>query len=174
MAAIIWGVSAWFRGYGFSDVYDRLIVGAVPLDFSDVRLLAALGVTRVLNLVEDREYPPGARKAVEQALAGAGIVEQRRSSEDFGPLSSQLLDDSAELVNSWLDDGEIVYLHCRAGWQRSATVAGAVLSSRLDIDPDTALRQIQSRKPTAEPLPHQREDLLAWWDKRLSGSESPK
>jgi atypical dual specificity phosphatase len=159
-------VSQWFRTYGFADVDDRLILGAVPLDADDVRMIAVLGVTRVLNLVQDGEYPPQAREEVEQALAQAGIVEERRSSEDFGSLSTKLLDESSELVNSWLDDGELVYLHCRAGWQRSATVAGAVLAARLDVDPDEALRRIQARKPTAQPLPHQRENLFAWWDAR--------
>lgn len=148
------------------DVYDHLVVGAIPLDVADVRMIAALGVTRVLNLVEDREYPDGARTQIAREFAAAGIVEERRSSEDFGSLSTDLLGDASQLVNSWLDQGEVVYLHCRAGWQRSATVAGAVLAARLSIDPEEALRQIQERKPTAQPLPHQREDLLAWWNAR--------
>jgi atypical dual specificity phosphatase len=159
-------MSDWFLTHGFSDVYDRLIVGAVPSDASDVRQIAMMGVTRVLNLVEDREYRPGARQRVEGALEDADIVEQRLSSEDYGGLSGDLLDKASSVVNAWLDEGQVVYLHCRAGWQRSATVAGAVLSVREQIDPDSALRQIQARKPTAQPLPHQREDLLAWWDAR--------
>lgn len=161
-------MSDWFQTYGFSDVYDHLIVGAVPLDASDVGRLARLGVSRVLNLVEDREYPPKARVAVTRALADGDIIEERRSSEDFGSLSTDLLNEASQLVNTWLDEGELVYLHCRAGWQRSVTVAGAVLATRLRIDPDDALRQIQARKPTAKPLPHQREDLLAWWNARLA------
>jgi atypical dual specificity phosphatase len=159
-------MSQWFRTYGFGDVHDGLIVGAVPLDASDVRLIATLGVTRVLNLVQDTEYPPEAREEVTRALAQEGIIEERRSSEDFGSLSPRLLGDATQLVNAWLDQGELVYLHCRAGWQRSATVAGAVLATRLGVEPDEALRQIQARKPTARPLPHQRDDLLAWWDAR--------
>jgi atypical dual specificity phosphatase len=159
-------VSRWFQTYGFGDVHDRLVVGAVPLDASDVHLLAACGVTRVLNLVEDREYQPGARDDVTRALAAAGIVEERRSSEDFGSLSTTLLGEASQLVNTWLDEGEVVYLHCRAGWQRSATVAGAVLAARLGVEPDEALRRIQERKPTAQPLPHQRQSLLAWWAAR--------
>ena len=58
-AAIIHGVSRWFRSYGFADVFDDLIVGAYPLDQDDVDTLALLGIERVLNLTEDDEYPPG-------------------------------------------------------------------------------------------------------------------
>ena len=31
------------------------------------------------------------------------------------------------------------------------------------ITPDQALAQIKRRKPSAEPLPHQLEDLHRWW-----------
>ncbi len=68
-----WPVSSWFRTYGYASVYERLIVGALPLDEADVRMLAALGVSRVLNLVEDAEYGRGARQKVERALADVGI-----------------------------------------------------------------------------------------------------
>ena len=49
-------MSRWFRRYGFADIYDDLVVGAIPLDTEDVRTLDWIGVTRVLNLVADKEY----------------------------------------------------------------------------------------------------------------------
>ena len=52
-------MSNWFEAYGFADVHDDLIVGAYPLDANDVRTIQRLGVRRILNLVEDREYGPG-------------------------------------------------------------------------------------------------------------------
>jgi atypical dual specificity phosphatase len=159
-------VSNWFRSYGFADVYERLIVGALPLDESDVRMLSRLGVNEVLNLAEDREYAGGSRAEVQRALAEHGITETRLSSEDYGNLSPELLEQAVGLIDGWLDRGELVYLHCRAGWQRSATVAAAVLASREQIDPDEALRRIKSRTPTADPLPHQKDDLRAWWKAR--------
>ena len=125
-AAIIRVVSSWFRTYGYASVYDNLIVGALPLDEADVHMLAALGVDRVLNLVEDSEYKRGARRKVERALAKEEIEELRLPTEDYGTLSPDLLEQATAQVNAWLDDGQIVYLHCRAGWQRSAAVAAGV------------------------------------------------
>jgi protein-tyrosine phosphatase len=159
-------VSAWFKTYGFAGVHDRLIVGAFPQDQSDVRMLAMLGVGRVLNLVEDAEYEKGARRKVERAFAQNEIEEVRLSTVDYGGLSPELLDEATAQVNAWLDEKEVVYLHCRAGWQRSPTIAAAVVSMREDITPDLALQKIQSMKSTAEPLPHQRDDLQRWWDGR--------
>jgi protein-tyrosine phosphatase len=160
-------VSSWFRTYGYTSVYDRLIVGALPLDESDVRMLSALGVSRVLNLVEDGEYGRGERRKVERALAKEDIVEVRLSTEDYGALTPELIEQSTAQVNRWLDDGEVVYLHCRAGWQRSAAVAAGAIALRDGIDLDTALDQVQRLKSTADPLPHQREDLRRWFDARV-------
>lgn len=159
-------MSIWFRTYGYASVYDGLIVGALPLDEADVRMLAALGVSRVLNLVEDAEYERGARRRVERALTAEAILEHRLSTEDYGGLGPELLEQAATQVNSWLDDGEIVYLHCRAGWQRSAAVAAGAIAIREGIDLEAALQRVQSLRATADPLPHQREDLLRWFEAR--------
>ena len=91
------------------------------------------------------------------------MQEQRFEIVDYGRLMPDAIERSARQVVTWLDDGERVYVHCRAGWQRSAAVAAAALSVRDGIEPDEALGQIKRRKPSAEPLPHQREDLYRWW-----------
>ena len=160
---MIWGVSSWFRTYGFSDVDDGLLIGAYPLDEDDVGMLAWAGVERVLNLVEDGEYEPGEREMVLSAFASAGIEEQRVGLTDYGGLPPAELEAAVRAVASWLDEGKTSYVHCRAGWQRSAAVAAGVIAVRDGVDIDAALDRVQRRKPTADPLPHQREDLRRWW-----------
>ena len=68
-------MSRWFLTYGLADVHADLIVGAYPLDEGDVAAVARLGITRLLNLVQDAEYQPGQRAEVQAALAASGIVE---------------------------------------------------------------------------------------------------
>jgi protein-tyrosine phosphatase len=159
-------VSNWFRTYGFADVLSDLLIGAYPLDRDDVEMLSWMGVERVLNLVEDAEYRPGERDAVEQSLANAGIEEYRLEFTDYGRLPSDELEAAVQEINHWLDDGVRTYVHCRAGWQRSAAVAAGVVALRHNMDVDQALIYVQSRKPSADPLPHQREDLRHWWRTR--------
>ncbi|MGH2835702.1 MAG: protein-tyrosine phosphatase family protein [Solirubrobacteraceae bacterium] len=161
-------MSSWFSTYGYASVYDRLIVGALPLDEADVRMLAALGVSRVLNLVQDGEYGRGARRKVERALADEGIGEVRLSAEDHGALTPELLEQGTAQVNSWLDDGDTVYLHCRAGRQRSVAVAAGAIALRDGSDLDTALAQVQQFRSNADPLPHQRKDLRRWFESRVA------
>lgn len=161
-------VSSWFQTYGFADVLPDLLVGAYPLDRRDVALLANLGVERILNLVEDGEYRPGEREEVEAALAAAGIDEERLNLVDFGGLSAEELERAVSMINAWLDEGARVYLHCRAGWQRSAAVAAGVLAIRERRHIEEAMGEVQARKPSADPLPHQREDLRRWWEERAA------
>ena len=162
-------MSRWFRSYGFADVLDDLLVGAYPLDSDDVDALERSGIRRVLNLTEDEEYGPGERCAVEQALCAAGIEEHRLGLTDYGGLAPAALETAVGEVNAWLDKGMRTYLHCRAGWQRSAAVAAGVVAVRTGREIDEALAYVRERKPSADPLPHQREDLRRWWAARGDG-----
>jgi protein-tyrosine phosphatase len=166
------GVSRWFRSYGFADVLHNLLVGAYPLDADDVAALKHMGIRRVLNLVKDEEYRPGERLEVELALRAAGIEERRVTLTDYGGLPPEAIEEAVREVNAWLDEGMRTYLHCRAGWQRSAAVAAGVIAVRPGQEIDEAMAYVQDRKPSADPLPHQREDLRRWWESRGDGGKS--
>ncbi len=159
-------MSDWFRTYGFAEVHDGLLIGAYPLDADDIDRLAAMSIRRVLNLVEDQEYPPGRRFLIEAALRHAGIEEQRMQLTDFGRLPADRLEVAVREVVGWLKDGATSYVHCRAGWQRSAAVAAGAVALYDGLGIDEALAFVQRRKPSADPLPHQRDDLRAWWMER--------
>ena len=159
-------MSNWFLAYGFADVHHGLVIGAYPVDVADVEALDRLGVSRVLNLVEDEEYAPGQRPEVEAAFAQAGILEKRMKLTDYGHLPAEALEEAVSEVSDWLAAGEVSYVHCRAGWQRSAAVAAGVVAIRDGVGIEEALQRVQQRKPSANPLPHQREDLMRWWRER--------
>ena len=142
------------------------MIGAYPLDEADVATLEWMGIDSILNLVEDDEYEPGEREVVREALKAAGIEERRLRFPDYGGLPPAELEAAVQQISSWLDDGRRTYVHCRAGWQRSAAVAAAVVALREGLDVDAALGDVRSRKPSADPLPHQRDDLRRWFETR--------
>ncbi len=162
-------MSEWFSRFGFAPVADQLLAGAYPLDGEDVDRLAEAGVEVAYNLCQDEEYEPGQREAAAAALTASGIEERRLPLIDYGGLDAGALERSVGDVVAELEAGRRVYLHCRAGWQRSATVAAAVIAVREDVSLSQALERLTERKPTAEPLPHQRADLTAWWQARRGG-----
>lgn len=159
-------MSIWFQTYGFAPVHDHLLVGAYPLDADDVGALADQSVVRVLNLVEDSEYDRGRRFLVEAALRSHGIDEHRMRLTDFGRLPADRLEIAVDEVVGWMREGVTSYVHCRAGWQRSAAVAAGAVAVHDGIDIEAALDYVQRRKPSADPLPHQRRDLHVWWEAR--------
>jgi protein-tyrosine phosphatase len=163
-------VSEWFKAYGYADVLDDLLVGAYPLDAADVGLLGRMGIRRVMNLAEDDEYEPEERLVVVEALAEEGIEEARVSFEDHAHLPAPQLESAVQQVVAWLADGERTYLHCRAGWQRSAAVAAGIVAILEEIEIGDALARVQMRKPSANPLPHQRAELFSWWQDRRSAA----
>jgi protein-tyrosine phosphatase len=166
---MIENVSRWFRSYGYGEVFEHLSIGAYPQDDEDVSALEFIGVRRILNLVEDEEYEPGSRELLLAALDYAGIEEQRLSLTDFGHIGPEALEEGVRIVNGWLDEGLHTYVHCRAGWQRSAAIAAGVIAIREGVDIDQAVSLVRARRSSAEPLPHQREDLRRWWDQRVAG-----
>ena len=165
-------MSDWFERFGFAEVGDGLLVGAYPLDGEDVRRIADADIDVVYNLVEDSEYGEGERDAVTQALEDAGVGERRLAFVDYGRLGLEDLDRAVAEVMEDLEDGRRVYLHCRAGWQRSAAVAAGVIALREEIGIEEALGELRLRKPSAEPLHHQRQDLLRWWSARRPGTQN--
>ncbi len=159
-------MSEWFEIYGFGAIDQQLLTGSQPGDAYDVAVLRDAGVTAVVNLCDEVEYPDGAREEVVAAYAAAGITEERFETEDYGHLLPGLLEKTSGALLELLDAGEVVYLHCRAGWQRSATVAAAAIARRGAMEPDAALGVVKTARPASEPLPHQLDDLWRWWYQR--------
>jgi protein-tyrosine phosphatase len=156
-------MSDWFEHFGFAEVGDGLLVGAYPVDSEDVAALAGADAQVLVNLCEDAEYREGQREALAAALAAAGIEERRLPLVDYGGLPREAIDRAVREVTAELEAGRRVYLHCRAGWQRSAAIAAGAVAVREGLGIEEALERVRERKPTAEPLAHQRADLVAWW-----------
>jgi protein-tyrosine phosphatase len=159
-------LSSWFRTYGYAEILNRLLIGAFPTDEKDVAMLGWVGITRILNLVEDSEYRPGERRVVQAALQRAGIEEARIGLADYGSLPPTEVEAAVRTVNAWLDQGAHAYVHCRAGWQRSAAIAAGVVALRNGLEIDEAMAFVKRAKPSADPLDHQRDDLRRWWADR--------
>jgi protein-tyrosine phosphatase len=56
----------------------------------------------------------------------------------------------------------IVYVHCRGGRERSATVATALLAREQQLSIDQAMALARAGRPVFSPLPWQMAGLQAW------------
>jgi atypical dual specificity phosphatase len=141
----------------YSRLSDSLLAGAMPHAEEHVAALRGEGVALVINLCEEREYWKGEREAVLRAYGEAGIAERHLPVKDGATVPHAVID--AALADH---GGAIVYVHCRGGRERSATVAAALLARDQRLTIDQALEMAQRGRPIFRPLPWQVAALKAW------------
>lgn len=138
---------------------DRVWFGRIPLAPEEWRQLKDLGVTDVISLITDQEsLEIGLSPQVTFNLAVSnGIRLHRFGIEDA---SSEALIRWSPVVltkiTSLYEQGRSIYLHCRHGLYRSATVAAAWIAKRDGLDALEASRLLNElhgpRLPDQEAL----------------------
>jgi atypical dual specificity phosphatase len=136
---------------------DRLLAGAMPFRADHVEALASEGVTVVVNLCEDREYWRDERELVLRAYLDAGITEHQLPVIDGSTVPAAVLAEAVRVAHE-----ATVYVHCRGGRERSATVSAAIISATEGLSVERALAQARERRPIFRPLPWQVHGLEAW------------
>jgi protein tyrosine phosphatase (PTP) superfamily phosphohydrolase (DUF442 family) len=141
----------------YSRLTDRLLAGAMPHAAEHVGQLDGEGVRHVINLCEEREYWEDERTTVLDAYHAFGIVEHHLPVKDGSTVPAAVIDAAVTASG----DGA-VYVHCRGGRERSATVAAALLFASEGISIELAIRRSQELRPIFQPLPWQVAALRAW------------
>lgn len=140
-----------------------LLAGRNPLTALDAGWLVARGVTHVLDLREPGEWAPP-RFGQEALDALAGRVHRRHIPVvDMGPPTPAQFEEAVAFLTETLREPDaLVYVHCRAGAARTAAILIAFHARRHDLGHDAALRDLQSRRPLLNPLPHQEAATRRW------------
>ena len=94
---------------------DHVILGAFPFS-SDVKSLAELGVRGVVNTCEEYGGPIDEYQKY-------GIEQFRMPTIDFTHPAYDDVCGAVDFIESQINEGHKVYIHCKAGRGRSATVA---------------------------------------------------
>lgn len=129
------------RWWDFVD--DHVIVGAFPFA-RDVSAMHAAGVRAVVNTCEEYAGPTTQYETL-------GMEQFHMPTTDF---THPKLDDvcrAVAFIDRHVDASETVYIHCKAGRARSATVAMAWLISRYRLSPAEAQRRLLDRRPHINP-----------------------
>jgi atypical dual specificity phosphatase len=141
----------------YSRLTDHLLAGPMPHTREHVEALRDEGVVVVVNLCEEREYWDGERETVIEAYRDAGIRELHLPVKDGSTVPHDVIDAAVEGMQHG-----VVYVHCRGGRERSATVATALLAVKDGIPIDEALERARAGRPIFQPLPWQLDGLQAW------------
>lgn len=129
-------------------VDPQVIVGARPFR-SDVDRLHQEGVTAVVNTCEEYAGPTA-------EYAQYGIDQLHIPTTDFTHPELRDIQTAVEFVQRHVVEGETVYIHCKAGRARSATIALCWLIKYRGLTPQQAQQQLLLHRPHVHPRLAQR------------------
>jgi len=130
-------------GMDMSWVLDRLAVGGGIWIESQMREVAAAGITHIIDLQVEFDDTPLARPLGLKVLWNP-------MEDDFEPMDPEMLRRGAEFAMDALKDAKSkVYIHCAAGVHRGPTMALAVLRA-MGYELAEAKRMIRGKRPEAD------------------------
>ena len=109
-------------------VLPNLYVGPSPADDDDFRELMELHVTAIVSVQTEDDDSASAIERERVTATAAALKFVHVPVTDFDSLElGRKLPRCVKVVEKLIDSGEVVYLHCTAGMNRSPTVAVAYL-----------------------------------------------
>ncbi len=132
----------------WDQVEPQVFLGARPFR-RDVQKLRELGVRGVVNMCEEFRGLPD--------LYSEHEIEQLwLPTVDFQPPSLEHVVEGVEFMQKFVGQGHRVYVHCKAGRARSATVVLCWLIKYCGLSPELAQRQLLEHRPHTNPLLYNR------------------
>lgn len=164
---LAWNV-ALGRWLKFRRWWDRIepqvIVGARPFRV-DVPLLHAEGVTGVVNTCEEYLGPVAQYEQL-------GIEQLHIPTTDFAHPMLADVEIAVDFVQRHVDSGGTVYVHCKAGRARSATVVLCWLIKYRGLTAEDGQRLLLEKRPHTNPRLSKRPIVLEF-QRKFSASGTP-
>jgi atypical dual specificity phosphatase len=129
-------------------VDDGLWLGAVPLR-DDAKRFKELGISGVVNMCDEYAGPV---KEYQQE----DIEQLYLPTVDFHPPTLEMIERGVEFIHRHVTQGGSVYVHCKAGRARSATVVLCYLVAYKNMTPQAAQQHLLEKRPHINPLIYER------------------
>lgn len=156
------------RHFTCDEIAPGVFAGRAPIFRRDVWRLRALGITHILDLREDHEWDgPGRRgSSAIQEIDRLGLPRFSVAIRDMGTPSARHLDQAVAFIDAALHLGGKVYVHCRAGVQRTGAIAAAWYARQQGCTVDEAIELLRQRRPDLEPMVFQMKAARDWLSQR--------
>ncbi|KAK6738429.1 hypothetical protein RB195_020500 [Necator americanus] len=132
----------------YNRVDDNLIVGALPFKSMQDELINKENVGGVVCCVEDYELKLAYNAIQKEDWRAAGVeVHDIPMTDFFGSTGRAQIDSAVHFMEGVAAKGKSVYVHCKAGRTRSATVAACYLMKTRNWLPNVAVEFLKSKRP---------------------------
>lgn len=173
-------VSLGYTKMGQNDWWTKIepyniYLGALPLkNEGHLEKIAELGVTGILCMVEDFELEAGWVNVpvTPQDWEKIGINVEHIQAVDFNPLTRSEIERGVAYLAVMLEQGHIVYVHCKAGRGRSATIVVAYLMQYQLLSFDEALSFVKDQRPQINLNSYQRQAVIDYFSPDQAESDA--
>lgn len=159
--------------FEYNRINARILAGRNPLTVEDMECLHKEGVTHVLDLRESHEWmPPRMGEAAVAYQMQNGLRRCHLPIVDVSAPQPQAFETAVAFLEEALSEPDTqVYVHCRAGMERTAAVLMAYFAICEGTSCHIALQGLQRSRAKFQPLRHQVQAVETWLRERQS---SPK
>lgn len=145
----------------WSVVDDNVILGAVPFS-GDVILLKRMGVEAVLNLCEECYQPVSLYRQLDIDYMRLPVI-------DFISPDFETVLKGVSFIEDNVAHNKKVYVHCKAGRGRSATVVLCWLIKTMKLPPENAMDYLISKRPFVNNMIYRRKVVKEFYEKYVRG-----
>ncbi|MCE2982972.1 MAG: dual specificity protein phosphatase family protein [Parachlamydia sp.] len=166
----LWAGKEWWSKIEPHSLY----LGGLPLkNQGHFDKIKELGVTHVISLVEDFELEEGWSHQPVQGSEwmDAGIHVTHIKAIDFCPLTQEQLKEGIETLSSLIAEGHVVYVHCKAGVGRSASIAVGFLMQEHDLTLDEAIAFAKQYRPHINLNAYQQKAIQSYFSQEENDGE---
>ncbi|XP_076043567.1 protein tyrosine phosphatase, mitochondrial 1 isoform X4 [Oratosquilla oratoria] len=132
----------------FDRIDDKVMLGALPFKGMTKQLVEAENVRGVISMNETYELKFLTHMSKGWASAGVEFL-QLSTTDIFEAPCQEKLQEGVEFISNFIAQKKpgFIYVHCKAGRTRSATLVGCYLMKRYEWTPDQAVGRIRERRP---------------------------
>ena len=142
-------VKNFFFGWEWwNKIDDNIYLGGIPLErFGHENLLKTnIGIKAVLSIVEDFEFE-------QTTVVGKAVLKRAWKTHlhlrcgDFHPPTNETLNKGAKWLKDQVEEGKKVYVHCKSGVGRSASIVVAYYMKYRGMTLDKARNKVALKRP---------------------------
>ncbi|KAK3107390.1 hypothetical protein FSP39_013587 [Pinctada imbricata] len=130
----------------YNRIDDNVILGALPLKSWNKTLVEKENVRGIVSLTEDFETKGLVN--TQEEWAAVGVEQIKLSTVDYvGTPSQEQINEALTFIDRHQRQENSVYVHCKAGRTRSATVVACYLIQKHGYSPMEAVDFIRAKRP---------------------------